>query len=120
MTLTNTAGNLLASGTLAGAGTRAFDVDASGKFEAQIQLAFTFGAIGSPAGVQVDSFRRIGAGPAVDTVAVVSFIVSAVAGVVLQSLALPTGRWHILLTNLDTVNAVTAVTATDDTVDAIS
>lgn len=122
MTTSNAAGNLLASTTIAASGTNsATNLDLSAKFEGQIQLSATFGTVAATAGVQVDVFRRIGSGPAVDTVATTSFVLAAtVSTTKLVSFALPTGRYNIKLTNLDATNSVTAVTLTDDTIDSVA
>lgn len=121
MTLTNAAGNLLASTSISASASTSFNVDLSAKFEGQIQIGVTFGTVAATAGLQVQAFRRIGSGPANDTNAVTTFFIPAVASTSsLQSFALPTGRYSIKLTNLDASNGLTAVTATDDTIDAVS
>lgn len=122
MTITNAAGNLLASTTLAASGTNsATNLDASADLEAQVQLAATFGTVAATSGVQVDVFRRIGSGPANDTIPITSLLLPATASTTQRlSFALPTGRYNIKLTNLDATNSVTAVSLTDDTIDAIS
>lgn len=122
MTTSNSAGNLLASATIAASANNATtNLDLSAKFEGQIQFVGAFGTVAATAGIQVDCYRRIGSGPVNDTISAVSFVIAAVASTtVKQSFVLPTGRWNIKLTNLDATNSVTTVTLTDDTVDAIS
>ena len=120
MTLTNAAGSLLASTSVAASGNATFNVDLSAKFEGQIQVGVTFGTIAATAGLQIDAFRRIGSGPAVDTNAVTTFVIPAVAGARLQSCALPIGRYQIKLTNLDATNGLTLVSANNDTVDSVA
>lgn len=121
MTTGNTAGNLLTSATIAASANTTFDVDYSAKFEGQIQLSITFGTVAATSGVQVDVLRRIGSGPAIDTVAMTGTVVASTASTTkLQSFNLPTGRYRIKLTNLDATNSVTSVTATDDTINSVS
>jgi hypothetical protein len=122
MTTSNAAGNLLASTTIAASGTNSTtNLDASTAFEAQVQVSVTFGTVAATSGLQVDVFRRIGSGPAVDTVAITSFVIASTASTtVKQSFALPTGRYNIKLTNLDATNSVTLVTLTDDVVTSVA
>lgn len=122
MVTSNTAGNLLASTTIAASGNNATtNVDLSTVYEGQIQASITFGTVAGTSGVQVDCYRRIGSGPANDTVPVTSFVIASTASTTTrQSFALPTGRYNIKLTNLDATNSVTAVTLTDDTVNGVS
>lgn len=122
-TMTQSAvGHLLASTTIAASGTNSTsNLDASGKFEAQVQFSGAFGTVAATAGIQVDCYRRIGTGPAVDTVPVLSFLVTAVASTtVKQSWSLPTGQYNIKLTNLDATNSVTSCTLTDDYVATVA
>jgi hypothetical protein len=120
MTLTHTAGNLLASATIAAGGNTTFDVDYSAKFEGQVQIAVTFGTVAATSGLQIDVFRRIGSGPAVDTEAISTLTIPSTASTTKdKSFALPTGRYRVKLTNLDATNSVTSVSATDDTIDGV-
>jgi hypothetical protein len=121
MTKTNAAGNLLASTTIAASGVNTTaNVDASTVFEAQIQVSVTFGTVSSFPGLLVEALRRIGSGPANDTVPAWSMTVPGVASSTQRmSMPLPTGRYNIKLTNLDGTNAVTGVTLTSDTVDSV-
>lgn len=122
MTTNHAAGNLLASVTVAaGTSTTTFDADYSAKIEGQIQIAATFGTVAATAGLQVDVFRRIGTTPGIDTQAMATLVIVATASTTqLKSVALPTGRYRLRITNLDATNNVTSVTATDDTVDGIA
>lgn len=121
MTTTNTAGNLLASATIAASGNTTFDVDCSAKINSQIQLSVTFGTVAATSGIQVDVYRRIGSVPAIDTESVTGLTIpSTTATTKRKSLVLPTGRYRVKLTNLDATNSVTLVTATDDTFDGMS
>jgi hypothetical protein len=121
MTTSNSAGNLLASTTLAASGTNSTtNLDASAKFEAQVQISCTFGSVAATAGVQINVYRRIGSGPANDTVPMNTILVTAVGSTTAkQSFALQTGRYNITLINLDSTNSVTGVTLTDDTIDGV-
>lgn len=120
-TINNAAGNLLASTTITASSNATAILDVSAKFEAAIQASVTFGTVAATSGVQVDVFRRIGSGPAVDTIAATTFTIPSTASTTkLVSFALPTGRYQIKLTNLDATNSVTSVTLTTDTVDSVS
>lgn len=122
MTVNHAAGNLLASTTVnAGTSTTTFDVDYSAKIEGQIQIAATFGTVATTAGLQVDVFRHIGVTPGIDTQAMTTIVIVATGSTTQRkSVALPTGRYRLQITNLDATNNVTGVTATDDTLDGIS
>jgi hypothetical protein len=111
----------LASQALAAGASTTFVVDSSTKLEAQIQIKNSGGAtVSATNGCQVQAFRRFGAGPVNDTVPVTNFAIDTVASTAsYQSFALPTGRYLIKLTNLDTSNAIT-VEATLSTVDGIT
>lgn len=121
MTTGNTAGNLLASGTIANSASVTFDVDYSAKIEGQIQLSATFGSVNPISGLQVDLYRRIGSGPAIDTESISTLFLTATASTTKRmSFPVPTGRYRVKLTNLDSTNSLTSVTATDDTVNGYS
>jgi hypothetical protein len=116
----NAAGNLLASASIAAGANATYNVDVSAKFANQIQHTVTFGTVATTAGLRVDVFRRIGTGPVVDTQAMLSHVITAVASTTkVRSLELPTGRYQVSLTNLDATNGVTAVSATGDTIDSV-
>jgi hypothetical protein len=117
----NATGNLLGASSLAASANTTFTVDYSAKFEGEIQIAVIFGTVAATSGLQVDVFRRIGSSPVVDTEAVTSFVIPSTASTTKdKSVALPTGKYTIKLTNLDGTNGLTGVSATDATVDAIS
>jgi hypothetical protein len=112
-------GNRLVSGALAAGANVAFTLDYSARIGGLVQVAATFGAVAAVAGLQIDVFRRIGTGPAADTVAVATYTISATASTTQRkSLALPTGRYTVQLTNLDSTNSLSGVQATDDTIDS--
>lgn len=97
-------------------------VDASAKFEVQLQFDILTGGAAQTTGVAtVKVYRLFGAGPQADNVPMTSMTITL--GVVsthfIQSLALPTGKYSITVTNGDTANAITS-TITSSTVDAIS
>lgn len=121
MTTSNVAGNLLASTAIAASGNTTFDVDYSTKIEGLIQLSVTFGTVAATSGIQVDVYHRIGSGPAIDTEPITGLTIPSTAGTTKRrSLRLPIGRYRVKLTNLDSSNSVTLVTATDDTFDGMS
>lgn len=120
-TTNHTEGNLLASATVAASASTTFDVDYSAKIGGSVQVRVDFGTVAATAGVQVDVWRRVGATPGVDTQPVTTTVVVATGSTTQRrSLALPTGRYRIKLTNLDSSNSVSGVTATDDTIDSYS
>lgn len=112
------AGNALASASIAASGSANFNLDLStNDFEGHLQIGATFGTIGTPSGLQVSIYPRIGTTPLADTVpAAGSFVLAAIAGAQAQTVKLQTGRYHVVLTNLDTVNGLTLVYATLDVV----
>jgi hypothetical protein len=112
-------GNRLASGALAAGANVAFALDYSARIGGLLQVAATFGTVAAVAGLQIDVYRRIGTGPVADSIAVSTYTIPATAGTPQRkSLALPTGRYSVTLTNLDSANALSGVSATDDTIDS--
>jgi hypothetical protein len=112
----------IASGSLAASGTTSFNLDIKTKFEARLQVKNTGGGtVAGTNGVQVDVFRYVdGSTSNPDTVSIRSFVIPTTVSVTkYRSLALPTGHYKILLTNLDTTNAVT-VSVIFETTDAVS
>lgn len=83
-------------------------------------MEVVFGTVAATSGLQVDVFRRFGAGPTDDTIAVTSFTIPSTATTTKdQSFALPTGKYSVKLTNLDATNALTATSITTSTIDGI-
>jgi hypothetical protein len=115
------AGNGLASAGMALSATRNFDLDVSAAFEAQLQIGCTFGTVAGTAGLQVQVFPKVGSTPVNDTIAGPgSFTITAVGSTAeAQSIRLGTGKYHIVLTNLDATNALTLTYATYDLVSSI-
>ena len=118
----NAAGNALASQSLAASGTVTFNVDASVKFEGQLEVEANFGTIAATAGLKVEIFPGIGSTPTYSTTNPnYTYTLTAVAGLQrTPKIALPTGKYQVKLTNLDATNGLTAVQATADSVDAVS
>jgi len=115
-------GNIRASASLANGASATHDVDYSAKLEGQITVKNTpGGAIHTVRGVKVDVQFRYGSGPAVATIPIQSLTLPSAAASTAESapLFLSTGRYRIVITNLDITNAVT-VEITGDTVDSIS
>src|SRR5690349_8915089 len=76
-------------------------IDASTKYEVQVQVEASFGTISGGAGIQVDAFRQFGAGPTNDTIPMTSFVIGGSGSTIRdQSFALPTGKYLVKLTNL--------------------
>ena len=111
----------LASGSIAASGSTSFSLDLSTKFEGQIQIKNTGGgSVAGTNGLQVDVYRRFGAGPTDDTIPMLTFVIPTTASTTkYQSFALGTGKYTVKLTNLDASNAVTAE-STLSTVDGVS
>ncbi|HLW67826.1 MAG TPA: hypothetical protein VKS79_21085 [Gemmataceae bacterium] len=117
----NALGNIVSNASVAASGTRTDAVDGSTKFETQVQVDVTFGTVAATNGFQVQVFRRFGAGPTDDTIAIVNFTIAGVGSTtVIQSFALPTGKYDIKVTNLDATNGVTGYYLTTSTVDSIA
>lgn len=116
MTL-NSAGNGLASQSLAASASVSFNVDVSAAYEGQVQVGATFGTMSATAGLQVQVYTRVGSTPVNDTVAGAgSVTLTAASGAQAQTIRLATGRYSVKLTNLDASNGLTAVYSTFDTV----
>lgn len=105
----NAEANVLASQALAASGTVTADVDASTVFEVQLQFKNAGGAsVSATNGLRVEVFRRLGTTPTNDTEAMTSFDLPTTASTSrYKSLALPTGKYRIKLTNLDTAQGIT-------------
>jgi hypothetical protein len=117
----NARGNVQSAGTLAASGTATLAVDATAKFEVQIQIEVVFGTVAATAGLQIDVFRRFGLGPTDDTIAVLTFVIPATASTTkIQSFALPTGKYDVKETNLDATNGLTGLNLTTSTIDSIA
>lgn len=118
----NTAGNALASQSLAASGTVTFNIDVSTKFEGQLEVEANFGTIAATAGLKVEVFPGYGATPTYSTTNPnFPYTLPAVAGLQrAPKIFLPTGKWQVKLTNLDATNGLTAVQVTNDTVDSVS
>lgn len=117
----NAFGNIVNAGALAASATATSAVDASAKFEVQIQVQAIFGTVAATSGLQVDVFRRFGAGPTDDTISVTTFTIPSTTSTTKdQSFALPTGKYDVKVTNLDGTNALTSYSITTSTVDSIA
>lgn len=120
----NTAGNVVAAGTsIAASGTSAaVTVDATTKFEVQLQFDVLTGGAAQAAGTYTAKIYRVfGAGPTIDNVPITQMQISMGATTThyVASLALPTGKYSVTVTNGDTANAVT-FGITSSTIDGIA
>jgi hypothetical protein len=118
----NTAGNVIASGSIGASGTANADVDYSAKFEAQIHVKNTpGGSVAATRGLKVEVFRRYGSSPTTGQTAFMTFTLPSATASTAESLDffLGPGKYNIKLTNLDASNAVTAE-VTGDTLDSLS
>lgn len=115
-------GGALGSATIAASATRNFDIIASTKLEAQLVVQGNFGTIAATAGLKIEIFAQFGTTPTNATVNPnFSFTIPAVSGLQYSPrIYLPTGDWHVILTNLDATNSITVTQATVDTVDSFT
>lgn len=102
--------------------TAALVIDATTKFEVQIQIDLLTGATAQASvSSTVKVYRDFGSGPTQDTVPItqLSIAMGAINTHYIASLALPTGKYAITVTNGDTANAIT-YSITTSTVDSIA
>lgn len=107
----NTANNVIASASIAASGTSNANVDYSAVLEAQIHVINTpSGSVAATRGLKVEVFRRYGATPTTGESALLTYTLPSATASTAESLDffLPTGKYNIRLTNLDSSNAVTA------------
>jgi hypothetical protein len=117
----NTAGNSLASQSLAASASVDVDIDLSAKFTGYPQVACTFGTVAATSGLKISVYCRVGTGPAVDTEALATPTISSTASTSKKlTIPLRTGKYRLTLLNLDATNGLTAVSVTTDTFDAVS
>lgn len=116
------AGTLQASTSIGAGASLTFSVDASSVFEAQVQIAVTFGgSVSGTAGVQIDVYPGVGSGPTYDTVSSYEVVIAAVASTSkTMTVKLSTGMYRIMLTNLDGSNSVSGVSAIWSSISSIS
>jgi hypothetical protein len=96
-------------------------VDATAKFEVQLQVdVLTGGAAQATGTASVKVYRLFGAGPTADTVPTTQMQVAlgTAAQHFIASLALPTGKYSVTVTNSDTANAV-SYSLTSSSIDSI-
>jgi hypothetical protein len=118
--MTKAAGTLYGPATLAANGTATFTLDASAKFEAQLQLAGTFGTVAATNGLQLQVFPGVGAGPTYDSIAAVTLVIAGTGSTTQQqTIKLPTGLYQFRLTNLDGTNSLTNVAVTWASIDSV-
>ena len=119
--MTKAAGTLLATQTVAaGAAAPLFTLDASAKFEAQIQVQGTFGTVAAMNGLQLQVFPGVGAGPTYDSIAAATLVIAGTTSTTQQqTIKLPTGMYQFRVSNLDVTNAITAVSVTWASIDSV-
>ncbi len=116
----NAKGNILNGQSIGASGTNTSAIDASAKFEVQVQVEAVFGTVAATNGCQVDVYRCFGAGPTDDTISVLTFVIPGTASTTKdQSFALPTGKFDLKITNLDGTNSITC-SVTTSTIDAVA
>lgn len=114
----------LASGISVGASatSAAVTVDASTKFEVQLQFDILTGGAAQAAGTAtIKVYRLFGAGPTSDTIPVTQLQVAlgAINTHYIASLALPTGKYSCTVSNGDTANSV-SYSLTSSSIDSIA
>lgn len=118
----NSAGNVLASQSLAAGAGLSVTVDASTKYEVELQISVTGGNnVAATNGVEVSIYRIVGGGSTPDTIPATQITVPTVPNATqIASLWLPTGKWKVRPLNLDTTNPVAALSLTSGSVDSVS
>jgi hypothetical protein len=95
-------------------------LDASARFEAQVQVTGTFGTVAGTNGLQVQVFPAIGSTPAYDTIPAATMVIPGTASTTqTQTLKLPTGLYQLRLTNLDGTNPLSNVGVTWASIDSV-
>lgn len=112
----NAAGNLVSAGAgIAASGTSTpVTVDATGKFEVQLQFDVLTGNPAQAGGTYtVSVYRLFGAGPTSDTVPITQMqvMMGNTSTHFIASLALPTGRYSVTITNNSTYPVTFAMTS---------
>ena len=119
----NSYGNLANGVSIAASGVSSpVTVDATTKFEVQLQVDVLTGGTAQAAGTAtVKVFRLFGAGPTVDTVPTTQMQIAlgTAAQHFIASLALPTGKYSVTISNGDTANSV-SYSLSSSSVDSIS
>lgn len=107
----NAQGNITAAGTslAAGASSSGATVDASGNsLGTWLSVTATFSSVASTAGAQASIYPAGDSTPHFDTTAMWTFVIPAVASSTGQiSQLLPTGKYRVVVTNLDGTNGIT-------------
>jgi hypothetical protein len=116
-------GNLASGVSIAASGVSTpVTVDATTKFEVQLQVDVLTGGAAQAAGTAtVKVYRLFGTGPTSDNVPVTQMQIAlgAVATHYIQSLALPTGKYSVTIVNGDSANSL-SYSLTSSSVDSIS
>lgn len=116
-------GNLASGVSIAASGvSAAVAVDATTKFEVQLQIDILTGGAAQAAGTAtVKIYRLFGAGPTSDTVPITQMQIAlgAVSTHYIASLALPTGKYSVQVANGDSANAIT-YSVTSSSIDSIA
>lgn len=111
-------GNAYTSGSLAASGSANFDADySSAKYGGWTQVWNTGGGtVASTNGLQIDVYPYGDSTPNADTESMFSYTLPTVASTAKRkSFFLPNGKYKIVLTNLDTTNAITIEATTNGT-----
>jgi hypothetical protein len=119
----NASANLASAVSIAASATSAaVTVDATTKFEVQLQFDVLTGGAAQAAGTAtVQVFRLFGAGPTSDTVPIsqLQIALGAINTHYIASIALPTGKYSTKVVNNDTANAI-SYSLTSSTIDSIA
>jgi hypothetical protein len=109
----NTQGNAFTSATITNGTTQSFAIDFSGVMLGQFQVGNTAGSsVSTTAGLQVAIYNQFTTNN--DNVPIEQFVITSVASTTeYQSLTLPTGKYNVILSNLDASHTVTAIATTN-------
>jgi hypothetical protein len=119
----NTQGNIRAAASLAAGANAAIEIDLTAKIEGQLTVRVVLGGtVATVHGIRTDILPRYGTTPSLSTVSRGGgdFMSTDIGGAVgAASYFIGSGLWTVRVTNLDTVNVVTLVEITLDTLDGI-
>jgi hypothetical protein len=120
----NAEGDIRAAAALAASGTASYTVDWSAKFGGRLQIrnSNTGTAVAGTNGLKIEVFARMGTGPTNDTIDFQGpFTITTTQNVTNdQTIELPSGRYSVKLTNLDSTNQIDSVRITSATLDAVA
>jgi hypothetical protein len=121
LTWTHNTGNVRASASLAASASVSYDVDWSAFYEILLGITSTAGTVSGTNGLRVQVAPRSGSTPATATESWLDFSIPSVASSTARYVrSISPARYTITITNLDTVNALTAVVLETSTLDTLA